>query len=178
MKGTLTLQRMVSVVLPARYTVLGLARTGLIFTRIQEGAQPGGLIQPQPGQTELGIPYHVPSCWVLVGGGRRGGNSLAAWEGTAVVRSERAVLFCGFVLCIPLFCIVVVAVSFVCCSVKLPLSQPTSFCLFLSILLCTPEEGGVAAWRFCCRLQLKREHHPSDFFKCILGPLAAFSSSG
>jgi len=42
------------------------ARTGLIFTRIQEGAQPGGLTPP--GQTEQGIPYHVPSCWILVGG--------------------------------------------------------------------------------------------------------------
>jgi len=49
--------------------VLGLAKTGLIFTRIQEGAQPGGLTQPQPGQTELGIPYHVPSCGILVCGG-------------------------------------------------------------------------------------------------------------
>jgi len=48
--------------------VLGLARTGLIFTGIQEGTQPGGLTQPQPGQTEQGIPYHVPSCWVPVGG--------------------------------------------------------------------------------------------------------------
>ena len=48
--------------------VLGLARTGLIFTRLQEGAQPGGLTQPQPGQTEPSIPYHVPSCWVPVGG--------------------------------------------------------------------------------------------------------------
>jgi len=48
--------------------VLGSARTGLIFTRIQEGAQPGGLTQPQPGQTEQGIPYHVPSCWVPLGG--------------------------------------------------------------------------------------------------------------
>jgi len=45
---------------------LGSARTGLIFTRIQEGAQPGGLIPP--GQTEQVIPYHVPSCWVPVGG--------------------------------------------------------------------------------------------------------------
>jgi len=44
--------------------VLGSARIGLIFTRIQEGAQPGGLTQPQTGQTEPGIPYHVPSCWV------------------------------------------------------------------------------------------------------------------
>jgi len=45
--------------------VLGSARTGLNFTGIQEGAQPGG--KTPPGQTEQGIPYHVPSCWVLVG---------------------------------------------------------------------------------------------------------------
>jgi len=45
--------------------VLGLARTGLIFTRIHEWTQPGGLTQP--GLTEQGVPYHVPSCWVLVG---------------------------------------------------------------------------------------------------------------
>ena len=47
-------------------SVLGLARTGLIFTGLQAGAQPGGLTQP--GQTEPGIPYHVPSWWVPVGG--------------------------------------------------------------------------------------------------------------
>jgi len=81
--------------------VLGLARTGLIFTGLQKGAQPGGLTPP--GQTEQGIPYHVPSCWVPVGGERRGGNSLAARKGSAVVRSERVVLFCWFVLRIPLF---------------------------------------------------------------------------
>ena len=46
-------------------SVLGLARTGLIFTGIQEGTQPGGLTPP--GQTEQGIPYHVLSCWVPVG---------------------------------------------------------------------------------------------------------------
>jgi len=48
-------------------TVLGSARTGLVFTRSQEGTQPGGLTQP--GQTEQGIRYHVPSCWVPVGWG-------------------------------------------------------------------------------------------------------------
>ena len=58
--------------------VLGLARTGLIFTRIQQGAQPGGLTQPQPGQTEPGIPYHVPSCWVPVRGGRPRGAFVAS----------------------------------------------------------------------------------------------------
>jgi len=41
----------------------------------------------------------------------------------------------GCVVCVvffPLICIVVVLVPFVCCSVKLPLSRPTSFCLFSS----------------------------------------------
>ena len=69
-------------------------------------------------------------------------------------RGERlSLLFC-FVLCIPLTCIVAVPVPFVCCSVKLPLSRLTGFCLLLSNLLCTPAGGGVAAWRFCCRPQL------------------------
>jgi len=54
-------------------TVLGLARTGLIFNGLQEGAQLGRLIPP--GQTEQGIPYHVPSCWVLVGGSWEGGKT-------------------------------------------------------------------------------------------------------
>jgi len=58
---------------------------------------------------------------------------------------------CG--LCCVFTCIVVVTVPFVCCSVKLPLSRPTSFCLFLSILLHTLTGGGAAAGRFCCRLQ-------------------------
>ena len=47
----------------------------------------------------------------------------------------------------------------VCCSVKLPLSRPTSFCLFLPILLRTPEGGGAAAWRFCCRRQPKPKQY-------------------
>jgi len=50
--------------------VLGLARRVLIFTGIQEGAQPGGLTPS--GQTEQGIPYHVLSYWVP------GGESWAA----------------------------------------------------------------------------------------------------
>jgi len=106
--------------------VLGSARTGLIFTRIQERAQLGGLTQPQPGQTEPGIPYHVPSYWVPVG---RGGTAGTHWRlggvGAGPVR-EREQLS-GFMLCILLICIVVVPVPFVCCSVKLPLSRPTSF---------------------------------------------------
>jgi len=86
--------------------VLGSAMTGLIFTRIQEGAQPGGLTQPQPGQTEPGIPYHVPSCGVPVGGAAR-------WEltrgsgarGASPVRESGSVGSCG------LFCVFPLSVS-------------------------------------------------------------------
>ena len=109
--------------------VLGLARTGLIFTGIQEGAQPGGLTQP--GQTEQGIPYHVPSCWVPVGGSWAAGAHSRL--GSAWRRSRRERL-CS----VGLFCVFPFSVSSlflfpsVCCSVKLPLSQPTGFCLFCS----------------------------------------------
>ena len=76
--------------------VLGLARTGLIFTGIQEGAQPGGLTQPQPGQTEPGIPYHVPSCWVPEGGGAAGTHSRL---GSAWRRSYPGERVCSASLC-------------------------------------------------------------------------------
>jgi len=55
-------------------SVLGLARTGLIFTGLQEGAQPGGGGLTPPGQTEPGIPYHVTSRWVPVGGSGAAGR--------------------------------------------------------------------------------------------------------
>jgi len=88
----------------------------------------GGLAQPQPGQTEPGILYHVPSRWVPVGG-RRGGNSLAARQrGRRSCPGGRvAVWVVRFVSCFLLICIVVVPVPSVCCSVKLPLSRPTGF---------------------------------------------------
>jgi len=54
----------------SQLTVLGLARTRLIFTRSQEGTQPGQLTQT--GQTKQGIQYHVPSCWIPVGGAGQG----------------------------------------------------------------------------------------------------------
>ena len=131
---------------------LGSARTGLIFTGLQEGTQPGGLTPP--GQTEPGIPYHVPPCWVLVGGSWAAGTHSRL--GSMRLRSgpgESALWVVRFVLSFPLICIIVVPVPFVCCSVKLPLSLPIIFCLFLSILLHSPVEGGAATWRFCCRPQ-------------------------
>jgi len=79
--------------------VMGSVRTGLILTRIQEGAHPGGLTQPQPGQTEPGIPYHGA---VMLGSG---GGGAARWELTcgsgvrAPVLSGRVALWVvGFVV--------------------------------------------------------------------------------
>jgi len=105
----------------SKSAVLGSDRTGLIFTGIQEAAQPGGLTQP--GQREPGIPYYVPSCWVPVGGELGSRHSLAAQERAEPVRSRRAALWIvWFMLCFLLIYIVFVAVPFVCCSVKLSLS--------------------------------------------------------
>jgi len=73
--------------------VLGSARTGLIFTRIQEGTQPGGLTPP--GQTEPGIPYHVPSCWVPMGGSWAGGTH--SWQRRWAGRAALCVLLFWFV---------------------------------------------------------------------------------
>jgi len=104
--------------------VLGSARTGLIFTMRQEWTQPGGLTQP--GQTEQGIPYHVPPCRVRGRGGSGaelgGRKAVAAREHQAM---RVALCISLFVLYILLICIVAVTVHFVCCSVKLPSSRPT-----------------------------------------------------
>jgi len=96
--------------------------------------------------------YSIP-CTVMLGSGGRelGGGELTRGSGGlsgGSVQESGSVLralFCRFVLCNPLFCIVVVPIPSVCCSVKLPLSQPTSFCLFLSILLRTLVGAGAAA---------------------------------
>ena len=76
--------------------VLGLARTGLIFIRLQEGAQPGGLTPP--GQTEPGVPHHVPSRWVLAGGSWAvGTHSRLGSMGAGPVRENGSV---GHAVCV------------------------------------------------------------------------------
>jgi len=110
--------------------VLRLARSGLIFTGIQEG-NPGRVTAgcADPHLDKQRRVFHTMCCHAgFRWGGRGSGNSLAAWEGTAAVRSGRTALWVvRFVLCFLLICTIVVPVPFVCCSVKLPLSRPTSF---------------------------------------------------
>jgi len=53
--------------------------------------QLGGLTQP--GQTEQGIPYHVPSCWVLVGRGS-GVAETQSWLRSGKSGSVRSCCLC------------------------------------------------------------------------------------
>jgi len=106
--------------------------------------------------------YTIP-CAVMLGSGEKGaggpGTRTYGSGARVPVRSRRAALWIvRFVLGFPLTCIIVVPVPFVCCCVKLPLSGPTSFCLFLSILLRTPAGEGATAWRFFLQAAAKPEH--------------------
>ena len=122
----------------------------------------GGWGLTPPGQTEPGIPYHGTSGWVPgEGAGQRGGDSLAVWEGVGPVLFGRAAVW------VTRFIVVFSPYLYRCCScfplfavlLNCPYPRPTGFCLFLSILLCTPARGGAAMWRFCCRQQSKPKHH-------------------
>jgi len=97
--------------------VLGLARTGLIFTGLQEGAQPGGLTPP--GQTEPGIPYHVPPCWVPVGGSRLAGTLSRLGRARRCGPAGRLSGMCGL-----------------CCVFSLSVSLLLLFPLFVVLLNC------------------------------------------
>jgi len=143
--------------------VLGSARTGLIFTRIQEGAQPGGLTPP--GQTELGIPYHVPSCWVLVG--VSGAGETHSWLGSVRRRScpgERLCRLGGLCCVFSLSVLLLFLFPLFAVLLNCPYPDPPVFCLFLSVLLRTPAGAGVAAWRFCCRSQPNQDNLQNKMF--------------
>jgi len=109
--------------------------------------------------------YSIPCAIMLgFGGGGAGRQELSRGSGgRSVGRGGRLCCAECFVLFILLICTVVVTVPSVCCSVKLPLSRPTSFCRFLSILLRTVAGGGAAAWHFCCRPQSNHNRETPSF---------------
>ena len=83
----------------------------------------GWVTQPQPGQTEPGIPYHVPSCWVPVGGIHSRLGSAGAGPVQESGSLGRAVCCCVFSLSVSLLLLF----PLFCCSVKLALSRPSGF---------------------------------------------------
>jgi len=96
--------------------VLGSARTGLIFTRIQEGAQPGGLTPP--GQTEQGIHTMCRHAGFRWGGAGRWELTCGSWIGSARWQ-ERLSGLCGL-----------------CCVFSLSVSLLFLFPLFAVLLNC------------------------------------------
>jgi len=89
--------------------------------------------------------------------GSGGGGSAAgthSWLGRAQWRLGPRERFCsaGLFCIFPFFCIIVVTVPFVCCSVKLPLSRPTSFCR-VALLLPTAAETRTFAYRVISKVR-------------------------
>jgi len=150
--------------------VLGLARTGLIFTRSREGTQPGRLTQP--GQTEQGVRHHVPLCWVpgWGGGAGRGEGSRGSGAGGALGGERGSVHFA--------VCFVYSPYQYCCCYCSLhllfllncPYPDPQVFCLFLSILLATlMEEEAIERPRGLLLLAtVKLQHSFLEVFKSRL----------
>ena len=108
------------------WSVLGLARTGLIFTGLQEGAQPRGWGLTPPGQTEPGIPYRV-TLGSGGGGGAAGTHSRGSGAcGAGTVQESGSVfcrvfsLFVSLLLLFPLFAVLL----------NCPYPDPPVFCLF------------------------------------------------
>ena len=129
--------------------VLGLARTGLIFTRSQEGTQPDR--PTQTGQTEQGIRYHVPPCWVPGGGAGWGegsyGSGACGAPGGESCSVHFTVLFCIF------FLSVLLLLLFISFAVLLnwPYPNPWVFALFSSHSPPHPSGGSgdrATAWTF------------------------------
>jgi len=116
----------------------GSAGIGLIFTRSQE-------VHSQTGwpklakQTECSI-----LCEAMLGadwGGWLGKASCSVGTHWALSVRESCSVYSCDILCIFLASFIVATVHFLCCSVKLSLSQPKSFAFFLPILVLTPAEG-------------------------------------
>ena len=111
--------------------VPGSARTGLIFTGLQEGARGVGADPTWPNRAR----YSIPCALILGsgGGGQRGGNSLAAWRGTAPVLFGRAAVW------VVRFVVVFSPYLYRCCS---------CFPLFAVLLNCPYPDPPVSAFFF------------------------------
>ena len=122
--------------------------------RVKFHQKPGGDTARPAGpkwSKRWGIRYHVMSYSVLSGGKLVGGKMVMAQEHTGRRAVRVALCILLFVLHILLVRIIVITVRFLYCSVKLPLSRPTSFvCLPLHSPPHPSGERGnsMTAWSF------------------------------
>ena len=128
------------VLLGTSLNVLGLARTGLIFIKSQEGTQRGGLTQP--GQTEQGIRYHGLSCWVPMWGSWAGGSESRLGRTWGTRQWELLCAFCCLFCIFSLTVLLLLLFASFAIPSNCPYPDPQVFCLFLSILHPTPVGRG------------------------------------
>jgi len=111
--------------------------------------------------------YSIP-CAVMLGSGGRG-----AWRelsrgsgvrGAGPVRENGSVGSCGLFCVFPFSVSLLLLFPLFAVLLNCPYPDPSVFCLFLSILLCTVEGGGAAAWRFCCRQQPKPKQYKNKYW--------------
>ena len=103
---------------------------GFVQERVNFHQNPGRDTAGQADPTWPNRPGYSIPCAVMLGSGLGGDGRRELTHGSGACGDgcvwEWLCGFCCFVLCILLICIVFVTVPFVCCSVKLPFSQPTS----------------------------------------------------
>jgi len=138
--------------------VLGSARTGLIFTGIQEGAQPG-----RPNLAKQSRVFHTMyrHAGFLLGVSWAAGTLSrlgTAWRWRAVRVALSVPAVCVFSLSVSLLLLFpLIAVL-----LKCPYPNPSVFCLFLPILLRTLAGAVTTACRFCCQLQISYNKHRNE----------------
>jgi len=114
----------------------GFGQDRVNFHRTPGRGTAGGWGLTPPGQTEPGVPYHVPSRWVPVGGAARRGLTRGLGWGAAPVRFGRAAVW------VVRFVVVFSPYLYRCCScfplfavlLNCPYPDPPVSASFLSIL--------------------------------------------
>jgi len=120
----------------------GFGQDGVNFHQ-EPGGNTAGRADPNwLNRARYSIPWDtmLGSGWGELGGGK----AVATRERAAAVRESGSLRSAVRVVYCPDLYRCCSCFPFVCCSVKLPLSRPTSFCLFLSVLLRTVARGGAA----------------------------------
>ena len=158
-----TFPEQVSVFFLQSLCVLGTARVVLILTRSREGTQPGWLTQTGQTNGVFDTTCHHARCEVR---DLAGGRWIALGSALGIRQWESCPVF-SLVLYILFISTVAVTVLFLCCSIKLPLSQPTNFAFF--VLFSSHPTGGKGVIERLCGPLLQAVAKPPhcDAQQCI-----------